>query len=273
LKELFHITATDNKEILQPVLSIRIGERHCCFSIVDLANNELRQLAYYTAEELNENFLTDLFAAHKELNGKFSQVLICSDHPQSSFVPQKYFKQEDAGLLLKTLYGVNNYTIVSEAVPEWQLYNIYGVPKDVSNWMSRKFSAARYFHQYTVGIKNMSIGEAGGNLLVNFRNEDFTVLGSKNNKLLMTQTFLYSTPADVIYYLIKICQQFDLSQQELHLGLSGLIDKESTLYRELYQYFLNVKFLEANWIIPASANNETPAHFFTSLNDLSRCAL
>ena len=117
------------------------------------------------------------------------------------------------------------------------------------------------------------MSEAGGNLLINFRNEDFTVLGSNNNKLLLSQTFQYSTPADVIYYLLKICQQFNLSQQEVHLGISGLVDQESKLYRELYQYFLHVKFLEANWVIPASANNETPAHFFTSLNDLSRCAL
>lgn len=272
MKQLFHITAADDKEMQQPVLSIRIGERHCCFSIADLASNELRHLAYYTENEVNEFFLFELFAAHPELNGAFFQVLICYDHPQSTLVPQKYFRQEDAGLLLKTLYGVNGTSaILSEAVVEWQLYNIYGVPKEVHSWMCRKFPAGKYWHQYSVSIKNIDTTKAGGSLLVDFRNEDFSVLVSHNNKLLLAQTFLYSTPVDVVYYLLLICQQFNLSQQEVHIGLSGLVEQQSSMYRELYQYFLHVKFRDAAWTIPDSANSENPAHFFTSLNDLSQC--
>jgi hypothetical protein len=50
--------------------------------------------------------------------------------------------------------------------------------------------------------------------------------------------------------------------------LSGLIDKQSALYKELYQYFINIEFSEAGWNM---AGTEYPAHFFTSLNDLAQC--
>lgn len=273
MKQLFHIVSGDSKEIVQPVLSIRVGEKHCCFSIADFATQELQQLAYYTADDVNESFLWDLFAAHPELNNSFYQSLVCYDHPQSTLVPLKHYKHEDAALLLKTLYGVNGTaTVVSESIAEWQVYNVYAVPKDVHEWMHRKFATGKYWHQYTVSIKNSSATNAGGNIQVDFRENDFTVLVVASNKLLLAQTFLYSTPEDVVYYLLKICQQFGLSQQEADIELSGLVERESALYNELYQYFLHLRFRNAVWTIPESANCESPAHFFTSLNDLSRCA-
>jgi hypothetical protein len=106
-----------------------------------------------------------------------------------------------------------------------------------------------------------------GNMYVDFRPDDFTVLLVKSSRLLLAQTYTYSTPEDVVYYLLKICAQLGLSQQELQLQVSGLIDSDSALYKELYQYFLNIEFRESGW-----QGNEYPAHFFTTLNDLARCA-
>ena len=273
VERLFQITGEGDRETRQPVLSIRLGVKHCCFSITDFATGELHQLAYYIAEEVNEPFLTELFTAHPELNVPFYQVLVCYDHPESSMIPVKYFKQEDAGLLLKTLYGVNaEATVMVDPVDQWQLYNVFAVPKEVHDRMIRKFAFGKYWHQYTLGIKNMNVMQAGGNLRVDFRKEDFTVLATRGNNFLLARTYLYSTPADVIYYLLKICRQFGLSQQEVQIDLSGLVDQQSALYRELDQYFLHIAFREAAWTIAASNDSPNPAHFFTSLNDLSRCA-
>ena len=273
MKQLFHIAAGEDRESVQPVLSIRLGEKHCCFSVTDFISKELKNLAYYTTEEVNDNFLQELFAAHPELNAAFYRVLVCYDYPQSSLVSFKDYKHNDAGLLLNTMYGLNGTAIViSESIAEWQVYNVYAVPKDVHDWISKNFAAGKYWHQYTVNIKNIKSAAEGGILLVDLRKNDFTVLATGNNKLLLAQTFLYSTPDDVVYYLLKICEQFGLSQNEVHIGLSGLVDQQSALYRELYQYFLHVEFRGAAWTIPVSANNESPLHFFTSLNDLSQCA-
>ncbi|HNA96743.1 MAG TPA: DUF3822 domain-containing protein, partial [Chitinophagaceae bacterium] len=63
-------------------------------------------------------------------------------------------------------------------------------------------------------------------------------------------------------------QQFSLSQQTVSVRLSGLIDKQSALYKDLYQYFREITFREAGW---HTVEPEYPAHFFTSLNDLAPC--
>ena len=262
------------KESVQPVLSIRLGEKHCCFSITDLASKEVESLAYYSTEEVTEDFLDKLFEAHPELNTSFYKVLIGYDYPQGCLVSFKDYKHGDGNLLLNTMFGLDSTAaVISEPIAEWQLYNVYAVPAKVHAYLTKKFPSAKYWHQYTLSIKNSKAGNEGGRLLVDIRQDDFTVLVKSNNQIILAQTFSYSTPDDVLYYLLKVCQQFGLEQQLVQIELSGLIDQFSALYKELYQYFLHVQLREAEWSVPASANSESPAHFFTSLNDLSACAL
>ena len=270
MKQLFHIERKQDTETSQQVLSVRVGEKHCCFAVTDRSGDELYQLAYYAADKPDENPLSSIVDQHPELKSDFYKVLVSYDYPQSTLVPVQHYKHEDAALLLKSIYGLNgNASVISEPISEWQVNNIYSVPKDLHEWISRKFDIGKYWHQHTLGAKNIKGADDAGHLLVDFRTEDFTVQAAAGGKLLLTQTFLYSTPEDVLYYLLKICQQFNLSQQLVQLSLSGLIDKQSALYKELYQYFIHIEFREAGWV---NTDTEFPAHFFTSLNDLARCA-
>ncbi len=270
---LFQIAAPHDRVITKPVLSIRLGTKHCCFSITEHGTDELHQLAYYFDEEVNEPFLTDLFAKRPELNGSFYQVLVCYDHPESSLIPVKFFNPEHTGALLNTLYGVNaGSSVITEAIEQEQLFNVYAIPKELHERMNRKFGAGKYWHQSTLDMKNLDNLDAGGKLLIDFRREDFTVLAASPAKLLLTRSYLYSTPADVIYYLLRICTEFGLSQKDVKIELSGLVEQQSALYRELDQYFMNINLRTTTWKIDPAINFPCPLHFFTSLNDLSRCA-
>jgi hypothetical protein len=268
LKKLFHI---DNKEGNpdEQVLSLRIGASHCSYVITDLTGEDLFRLGYYSYETADHNPVELLYMAEPSLDVSFSKVLAGYDFEQSTLVPETYFKKEDANNLLQSLYGVNGTkTVVTEPVTDWQLFNVYAIPKEMHEWMKHKFTSGNYWHQYTIGLKNL-VNVEEGQLFVDLRSTDFTVIATRGNQLLIAQTFLYSTPEDVLYYLLKLCQEFQLSQKTVRLSLSGLIEKNSALYKELYQYFIQLHFRESTWEV---ANAELPAHFFTSLNDLSRCA-
>jgi len=251
------------------VLSVRLGEKHGSFAITDKSGNELYQLFYCTTDEWNEKELTNFLTSYPALNNSFYQVQVAYDFPHSILHSSKEYEQEDAGLLLSSLgFNNGNANVITEPIAEWQLNNIYAVPKEIQEWVNRIFPVSKFRHQYSLEMKNINSVSAGGSMLVDFRKDDFTMLVTKGSEFLFAQTFDYSTPADVLYYLLKTCQQFSLSQKELQLQLSGLVDKQSSLYNELHQYFITIIFREANW----NVSNEYPAHFFTSLNDLAKCA-
>ena len=275
MKQAYHIESGKNEEPAQQILSIRIGERHFGFAVTSLNATELFKLAWYTDMEIDEAALADIISKHPELKSSYHHTFICYDYPQSVLVPLNHYKQDDAKLLLKSMFGISGKdAVVTEPVPGWQLHNLYAVPKVVYDWTYQHFPSSNYWHTYSIGIKNSVVTDFEGSLAADFRTDEFSLVVTRGTRVLLTQTFPYSTPADVIYYLLDICRQFSFQQETVRLSLAGLIAKDSTLYKELYQYFIHIRFRESEWRIPQFANEENyPAHFFTSLNDLARCAL
>ena len=270
LKQLFHIE-NGNSDTGQEILSLRLGEKHSSFAISNKSGSELYELAYCSVDSWNENEVTAFFSAFSCLQNSFYKVQVVYDFRESLLISTSNYSPDIAGLVLNMVSGGNssNTNIVSEQIPERQLYNIYAVPKEIHEWINKKFSSARFWHQNTIGIKNITATGSDGSLLVDIRKDDFSVLAAKDSKILLAQTYTYATPEDILFYLLKICQQFSLSQREVELQLSGLIDKQSALYKELFQYFITITFREASW----NVRNDYPAHFFTALNDLAKCGL
>lgn len=254
--------------MIQPVLLLRIGERHLSYVITNKSGSAVSKLAYFSFEKGHENEVIDSLNNASILEHSFYEVLIAYDYSQNILVPSISFRQEDAGLLLDTDYTTDSQRdIISELIPGWQLQNVYAVPKEIRVWINRKFPVARYWHQYSLGLRNVNSAGSNGEIQIDFREHDFTLIAVKQSKFLVARNFEYTTPEDVLYYLLKTCRQFSLLQQEVRLRLSGLIDKQSSLYKELYQYFIGIEFCDATW----NSKSEYPQHFFTSLNELATC--
>ena len=156
----------------------------------------------------------DFFSANSSLQNSFYQVQVVYDFSESILISSKDYRAEDAGLLLTT-FGSNSGTanIVSELIAEWQLYNIYAVPKEIQEWINKKFPSVRFWHQYTLAIKYIVAATANGSLLIDIRKTYFTLIASKNSQIRLGQTFEYSTPEDSFRYLLKIVLQFTFSQR------------------------------------------------------------
>jgi hypothetical protein len=274
VKQVYHIDSERNTETTQQILSIRIGERHFGFAITSADAGELFKLTWYTGTEIDEPALKELYQKHTELQKTFRHVFICYDYPQSVLVPLNHYKQDDAKLLLQSMFGISGKdAVVTEPVPGWQIHNIYSVPKDVYDWSYQYFPSSNYWHAYSIGIKNSVVTDFEGSLAADFRPDEFALVVTRGVKVLLTQTFPYSTPADVVYYLLDTCRQFSFQQETVRLSLAGLIAKDSALYKELYQYFLHIRFRKSEWRIHTTERQDYPEHFFTSLNDLAKCAL
>lgn len=248
---------------------MRVGEQHLSSVVTDRASGQLHELSYWTTGELSAAKLETLLDQQHEFQGPFYQVNICYDYPGSMMIPAAGFRQEDAGMLQMALPSAGAASLpVTEYLAEWQVYNVYTVPGDLHELLMAKFPIARFWHAATVDLKTMQAAGTEGCLRADIRQHDFSLVAVRSGRLLLARSFAYSTPEDVIYYLLRTCNQFTLSQDEVNLEISGLVDRQSSLYKELYQYFSQIHFRENGW----EANDTTfPSHFFTSLNDLAQC--
>jgi len=272
LKASFHIKPDSEHDPASSILLLIAGTRHCSFAVMNYLSKELVEFGYFTAED-EADYLKFLDETGL-MNNRYYQTAVAYDANESVQIPSVVYRYEEGQLHLDALYGKTIHAnIISENLPVLYLYNIYRIPASLHSSISRKFLSGKSWHLYTVILKNFS-SQQSGSMFIDFKTDEFSVVVLKENKLLLCQTFAYSAPEDVLYYLLKCCQQLDLSQQEVQLFLSGLIEKDSALYRELYKYFINLEFESlSNDIKLTTALTVHPQHFYSSISKLAACVL
>ena len=273
MKPVFKIGTSADLNASQANLLMEIGETHCCFAIVGHPDQLIAQSVYYAAEENDrDDMLKKIIQAHPELTRSFRQTVIGYYMRENILIPSKLYHFEETKKLLQALYEKDQNTTISESVSEWQLYNAYNVPVSIHELLSRSFATGNFWHVYSVILKNKIDQHEGGKLVIDFKTDSFSVVVIKHQSILLAQIFSYSKSADMLYWLLKICKEFSLSQDEVKLLISGLIDQRSAMYKDLGQYFLNIEFASvANGVKLSHSFQEYPVHFFSSLYKLAAC--
>lgn len=272
LKQLFNISENHTSSPADSILLLEVGEQFCCAAIMDKNGNEAKKLVYYEGEK-EEPLLDNVIARHQEFKEHYADVLVSYSFPQSVMTPAIYYSYEEGRKMLQLMYGdKKEITVLSEHLPQYQVYNVYEVPKKIHSWVSMQFHSGKYWHQYSSALKSMTGSEGANVFMLDFKTGQFSIIVIKEQQLQLVQTFVYSESSDVLYYLLKICHSFSISPQTVLLELSGLIDKESALYRDLYNYFVYVSFKRN----PDSVKlpylfAKYPSHFFSSLFNLAVC--
>ena len=267
MKKVFEISNRDQGAPVQPVLNIRIGYNHLSVAVADQASGALNSLEYYTdEEEVTAEGLREVMDKLPTAGQSFHRVKVVYDYPDASLVPSVLTGQDEAAAC--RVPPTPGMMVITERIPSWQLYNVFPVPLSVHTLLGNRFPSLHCCHSLTLGMKNMEAVAAHGALWIDITHDAFTVIAARSGQLLLAQNYPYSSPQDLLYYLLAICHEYDLPQNEVETVVTGLVDQESALYRELYQYFGKLRFREAAW---DTRSHDYPAHFFTTLNDLMLC--
>jgi len=247
-------------------LLLEIGKDHCTGAVFNRSTNTIDHIRFDSLDELESaSQLREMLLPYKETG--FQSVTVCSAYPEALLYPNKFFSNNY--LLLDQLYDLPARNYFHDTIGEWQMVNAYALPEAVCHAVEEVFGTVSYLHAYTPAIKVYNGFVADHQVSVHFSTQSFRVLLKKDMTIHLVQTYTYQTPLDVVYYLLKICYEFGLRQQDAFLILSGLVEKESNLFTELQQYFTNIHFAQEPEIgLPQSPH---PHHFFTSIYNLAAC--
>jgi hypothetical protein len=264
LKNLFSIGTPEEKS---DTLLLEVGHDYCCYAFYDQPGNTFNHIRYTTFPELQME--EELPALLNELKSQdFERILVTSGYAQAILVPQSL---SGNSVLLNLLYDLPVHQYLEDAVPEWQLSTSYALPSSVFNVLSGQFTDCRFYHYFTQELKTFNGYTAADQIALNFSNSHFRVLVRLEQQVQLAQTYAYKTPLDVVYYLLKICHEFGMDQSTVFVVISGLVEQDSSLYKELHGYFLQLHFAQApSFKLPET---DLPHYYFTSLYNLAACAL
>ncbi len=271
LKASFHIKPAQEYNPASSILLMIVGAKHCSFAVLNQISKELVEFGYYISGQ-GDNEYKKFFEGTPALNTRYYQAAIAYDAPDAVQIPSVVYKYEDGPLHLDAIYGKTIHTtVVSESIPERNIYNVYRLPAELHSAASWNYLSGKFWNMYTVLLKGQ-LHKSEDVILVDFKTDEFSVVAFRDNKLLLAKTFSYTSPADVLYYLLKTCQQFGLSQQTVKLSLSGLIEKDSSIYRELYKYFIHPEFETLRGDIKLAEELKIhPEHYYSSISKLAAC--
>ena len=269
LQEHFNFSINKPVNASENTLVIQLSSSCFRYGIYRNADNSLLELKQFPFAQANAKDLDEIIAGNPVLEEGFNNILCGFDFGFNTLLPAEMSDADSEPFLFLENADQQDH-VIREPISGMEITNLYTVPPDILTWMVQNFPSAVYFHQHTSAI--LAAGELpeAGLLRVDVQSNYFTVLVFKGRQLQLSRNYGYAQPADMAFYLLKICEQFQLSQEQVIVRLSGFVDTGSKLYRGIYDYFLNVVFKSVTW---ADNITQLPAHYFTSLNELSLCGL
>jgi hypothetical protein len=220
-----------------------------------------------------ENAIRQVLAEEIYVQQVFSKTDIIWCTQQSIITPQSFFNRDTCGDMLQLVYGdAGNWYIKSELLLGQNAYNVYRIDKLTENIFTSKFTVAAQSHQSSLLV---NVEAAKKDLLYcHFYPGAVTVMLRSNNRLQLVQDFEFTTPEDAVYYLLNVCQRFDIAATETVITATGMIDETSNLYREVYKYFHGINFYELpGGFTYCDAIKTYPAHYFSHLFATAACVL
>jgi hypothetical protein len=265
LKTLFDIR-TDESTGKGQTLLLELGPDHCSYGFFHPAAKKVTRLSYFSFDETSiEESFGSILHGLEEIS--FKKTAVCSAFPQALLMPQQQFNNDYT--LLRSIYDEPGQAYKHDAINEWQMVNVYSLPSSVLELCESAFPSAQYRHTYTPALKIYNGFVAENQISIHFTTQKFRVLLKKEGYVHLVQTYLYATPLDVVYFLLKICYEFGLDQSEVSLILSGLVEMDSSLYEDLHQYFIHIHFAQPPvYELPESSH---PHYYFSSLYNLAAC--
>ena len=211
--------------------------------------------------------LTNFVEQNRSLDSSaFSSTNIFYNFSTSTLVPLEYFREEEKEEILAQLFVADKMrSCYEESCRDSEIKHIFSVPTIVHEKLIALYPSAKFAHStsYQVNKNNDSV------LHCIIYNASIKIILFKEDQLQIVQYFNYTTPTDVCYHLLNVAERFEVAPSSIQLSLSGMIDVDSTLYKEVYKYFLHVNFPASAAENVAEGFEGLPSHFYHHLTALA----
>lgn len=242
------------KKTQNNILSIQFSLGGFSFCVSDFISKETLYFSEYnfetplnSLEELLEE-IKDIFQKNPILHFEYQEVFVIHQNNLNTIVPENYFDEN----LLKDYLSFNikilptDY-IAFDTVQGIEAKNVYVPYVNINNFLFQNFGEFEYKHHSTILIeKLLKKNPSEKKMFVNVAENNLDIVVLQHEKLLFSNSFLFDTKEDFIYYVLFVAEQLQLDNENFNLYFLGEITLDSDLYKIAYKYIKNVYFLESS---------------------------
>jgi hypothetical protein len=236
-------------------LSIQVslnGLSFCCF---DTLNNTITSFDEVHFDRFNkatktEDLFSDAFNIHPELKDSYDEILVIHNNNLSTFVPEPLFDENFLGSYLQYSNKVFETDFFAfDKNHNCQMNTVYIPYLNINNFFNAHYRTFDYKHSNTILASKLLIASKNNSvkkMFVHMNLGHFEIIVVQNQKLLLFNSFEYSTPEDFLYYILFTAEQLGLNPEEFPLELIGKIDMENDYYQLAYKFIRNLSLLDVS---------------------------
>ncbi|TNE61975.1 MAG: DUF3822 family protein [Bacteroidetes bacterium] len=185
-----------------------------------------------------------VLAASGLLQLPFGQEHLAMFHRGVTLVPRRLFQHNALEDYFKLILQPGEYVFGYEEMPEFDANLVFATEKAQIRFLTDLFPKGRVRHlavpllRY---VRSLS-GISEHTVFVNLRHQVAQVIVLERQNLLLYNTYPFSSPADLLYFVLLVYDQFRLSPKEVPLTVAGNILRDSELDRILYRFIREIRF-------------------------------
>lgn len=274
---LFSLSLEEISALQDKKLCVEYGQYHISLSISNKSGDIFYHIAFYQFKNRPDvRAIQEILTENQVYLQPFSDVILVHNQKEIVSLPSAMYKQELEQTLLETIHGdVEAMIVMNDDVHQWELNNIYGCNRYMFNMMRDKYPHTRNNHFTTLALRsifrNIRYGKENW-LKIYFYPSSLQVYALKGDQLLLAQSFYYETKEDVVFHLLNLTDKFNIDLASAFVEVSGLIDEESGIWKELNRYILNIAFENPpQTALQMLDITGVPIHFLTPIMLIAKC--
>jgi hypothetical protein len=255
-------------------LVLEIGEQHLAITISDASGKNIYYFSFFNIEtDCSPIDILSIVKSTLESDVTFTDIILINNRNQYVLLPEHIYKEHATQNVLEAIHGdLIKSTVQSDHIHQWEIAAIHGVESELMDLLQHHFPQLRIIHFISPALRhafrNMNT-EAKQSLKLLFYPGYFIAQFFTADQLQLVQHFYYETSEDVLYHVLNIGEKYHLDVTEVQIGVSGIIDKQGDIWRELNRHFLHVSIDEC---IPlANSDSNFPTHYFTPFFMVPTC--
>ncbi len=195
-----------------------------------------------------EAYIDEIIREDEYLNMKYESVKVTFYNHLATIIPNELYDVNNQREYLK--FGIRlleGDRIYVDDIPGLDAKVIYIPYMNVVNYLIDKYGEFEFIHAAGVLARSffrMYKKDVTNNFFVNINNNSLDIIYFEEGKLQYFNSFLFSAPEDVLYYILFSMEQLGLSTDTQPVYLSGNITKDTPLYELLYNYIRKLRFIK-----------------------------
>ncbi len=252
-------------------------EAFVCMAKSDLTG-EIDAFELFSLDKSEQDDWNDIFYEIKTgssiFNNNYKKVTCYFNTEEAIMVPEKLLTATSAEDYLNLIYGesVRHEVKYEKLIATKVFINAYRVRKAITELLGRQFIIFQTAHTYSNLLNDVMRRPFVDQQFIKlqFYTHHFILAVWKEERFQLIQSYRYTATEDVLYYLLRIVQQYQFELSDVSIEISGMIEVETNLMLQLSKIFPKIQMdnLQATGIFKM-AESEYPLHYFTPYYKLS----